>query len=267
MRTVTTRGAICVIDEATRLEYRVATIEYTEREDDEFRYVIRPNYSVISLIGPPLFQGIPGLNLATRRKEFVRENRTPVFVSERTPAENREDVRDLLDDEGLDYLNRLEWLIRTKTRYSGDNLYVTRLDEGEKSLVEVGDLSEMGTRSALTMKAVLDLVCRGCDVVGEGFRIDDSNRAEMHALLRALYVKEKTFIDGRRREGVAKAAAEGKYKGRRRLRLDEIRLADVMGQYERGSLDLESALRMLDISRATFFRRLSDFRERREQRE
>lgn len=260
MKAVTTKGAICLTDEETLLRYRVAAITYEERQDGGFRYIIVPNYSVVSLLAPPLFQGIPGLNLDMHCKEYVRENRTPVFVSERTPAENREDVRELLDEEGMEYLNRLEWLIRTETRYSGDNLYVESLEEGSDAPVEVGDLSDLGARSAQAMKGILDALCRGCDVVGEGFRIDDSNRAEMHALLRALYAKEKSFIDERRREGTVRAAAEGKYRGRQRRPLDEIRFADVVKRYEGGRLDAGQAASELGVSRATFFRRLKEFR-------
>ncbi|MEG2478620.1 MAG: recombinase family protein, partial [Gordonibacter sp.] len=161
------------------MEYHLGTIGYTEYEDGSFRYVIAPNYSVIALLHPPLFQGIPGVNLDLHRKEYVRENRTPVFVSERAPAENREDVRELLDTHGLEYLNRLEWLIRTPTRYSGDNLYVIRAEEADLNApVFVGDLSGLGARSSQATKALLDMICRGRVIQGEGFSIDDSNRAE-----------------------------------------------------------------------------------------
>lgn len=54
----------------------------------------------------------------------MRENVVPVFISERTPGENREDLWELLEECGVQYLNRLEWLIRTETRYSGDGMYV-----------------------------------------------------------------------------------------------------------------------------------------------
>lgn len=262
MRVSTTRGAVCLTDEATLLEYRVAAIEYTEKEDGSFRYVITPNYSVIGLLEPPLFQGIPGLNLDTHRKEFVRENRTPVFISERTPAENREDVRALLEDAGMEYLNRLEWLIRTDSRYSGDNLYVLREEMWSRDTpLKVGDLSGLGPRSAQAMKAILNALCFGRIVEGEDFRIDDSNRFEMHALLRALYAKEKSFLDRRRREGTERAAQEAKYRGRQPRPLDDIKLAEVVGRYRKGSLSADQAADELGISRATFFRRIKVFQE------
>ncbi|MEG2934682.1 MAG: recombinase family protein [Gordonibacter sp.] len=244
------------------MEYHLGTIGYTEYEDGSFRYVIAPNYSVIALLHPPLFQGIPGVNLDLHRKEYVRENRTPVFVSERAPAENREDVRELLDMHGLEYLNRLEWLIRTPTRYSGDNLYVIRAEEADLNApVFVGDLSGLGARSSQATKALLDMICRGRVIQGEGFSIDDSNRAEYFAILHALYAKEKSFIDKQRQAGIERASAEGKYQGRQRRRLDEIVFADVMERYDAATINAEQAARELGVSRATFFRRSKEFHE------
>ena len=99
----------------------IVEIEYTEREDESFFYKITPNYSVISLLSEKDFQGIPGLNLDLKKESYIRENIVPVFISERTPGENREDLWVLLESCNMRYLNRLEWLIRTKTRYSGDS--------------------------------------------------------------------------------------------------------------------------------------------------
>lgn len=69
------------------------------------------------------------MDLDLRKKEYIRRNRVPVFISERTPSKNRENLIELLDACGMDYLNRLEWLIRTDTRYAGDSLYVCRWED------------------------------------------------------------------------------------------------------------------------------------------
>lgn len=119
MREIVTRGDICLNDEYN-LTYKVADITYTEREDESFVYEIKPNYSVISLLNSKDFQGIPGLDMDLRKESYIRENVIPVFISERTPARNREDLWALLKECNMQYLNQLEWLIRTNTRYSGD---------------------------------------------------------------------------------------------------------------------------------------------------
>lgn len=263
MRSVATRGAICLRDEATLVEYRVAFITYREWEDGSFRYEIEPCYAVTDLLEPPLFQGIPGINLELRRSVYVRENRTPVFVSERTPAENREDVRVLLDAEGLEYLNRLEWLIRTKTRYSGDSLYVRRRNKQDDVAVFCpGDMGRQGSRARDSMRAMLEALGRGQKVVGPDYLVDDKNRRVVHALLRQLYMKEKSYLDERRREGTQRAACEGKYPGRHRKQVDDIRLCSLCERHAQGELSAEAAASQLGVSVATFYRRYREFRER-----
>lgn len=123
MREIVTRGDICLNDDY-KITYKVAEIIYTEREDESFLYEIRPNYSVINLLDTKDFQGIPGLDLELKKNSYVRENVIPVFISERAPARNRENLWELLKECDMQYLNQLEWLIRTNTRYSGDKLFV-----------------------------------------------------------------------------------------------------------------------------------------------
>ena len=107
MREVTTSGLICLRDDLD-IEYKIARIDFIEREDESFTYVITPCYEVIDLLGPPHFQGIPGLNLDLRKPRYVRDNLVPVFISERSPGKNREDLWQLLDHVGMKHLNQLE---------------------------------------------------------------------------------------------------------------------------------------------------------------
>lgn len=253
MREATTRGVICLEDPETGVEYHLARIEYREREDETFSYVIEPNYSVISLLSPPLFQGVPGLNLDLKRKRYVRENRTPVFISERTPAENREDVRKLLDDAGMDYLNPLEWLIRTDTRYGGDNLFVRRPSEESGDVVVDMPSMEGGMRE--TAELLLRAVASGRTVRGDGFSIDDANRGVAHALLRALCLKDK-----KRKPEPRPSSEEKRGRGRRRKPVDEIRYEYAVIQFEKGAMTAAEAARKAGMSRATFFRRLKEAR-------
>ena len=79
-----TKGDICLKDEHGFI-YRLCTLSYITNPDDHFKYVFMPNYSVIDLLPLKIFQGIPGLNLKFRRKEYVRDNFHPVFITERVP--------------------------------------------------------------------------------------------------------------------------------------------------------------------------------------
>lgn len=253
MREVATCGVICLEDPETGIEYHLARIEYREREDETFSYAIEPNYSVIDLLSPPLFQGIPGLNLDLRRERYVRENRTPVFISERTPAENREDVRKLLDDAGMDYLNPLEWLMRTDTRYGGDSLFVRRPSEESGDVVVDMPSMEGGMREAAEL--LLRAVASGRNVRGDGFTIDDANRGVVHALLRGLCLKGK-----KRKPEPRPSSEEKRGRGRRRKPVDEIRYEYAVVQFEKGAMTADEAARKAGMSRATFFRRLKEAR-------
>lgn len=60
-----------------------------------------------------------------------RVNMMPYFISERTPSEKREDLWELLEEVGLDYYDRFEWLLRTNMRCGTDNLIVERADAAQ----------------------------------------------------------------------------------------------------------------------------------------
>lgn len=265
MRSAQTRGILCLSDNETLIEYRVAAVTYTEWESGDFSYEIRPFYQVIDLLEPPLFQGIPGINLSLRLPVYVRKNRTPVLVSERVPAENREDVRALLDQERMEYLNKLEWLVRTKTRYSGDGLYVVAPEEAACSAgpVSLADLVGRG-RPAWAMRRLLMAMGRGQDIEVDGAVLSGEGLVALHKTLRMLYLNERAHLDDLRRQGVRKSAQAGRYKGRRRRSLDEIQLQDVCERHARGELSGARAAQELGVSTATFFRRYHEYRRAKE---
>lgn len=260
MRTITTQGQICLDDEYG-LTYNIAKIEYTLREDDSFRYVFTPNYSVISLLSPRLFQGIPGLDLESRKPQYIRENRTPVFISERTPGEHREDLWTLLDECHMNYLDRLEWLIRTTSRYSGDCLYVCRYDPQAFSPITVSDFSALGSRSVDIIRKLLEILCAGKTLSAPGVTIDDTTREQYYHLLMALFCQEKSYLAKRQHQGIQKAAAEGKYTGRKPVQIDDARFEEIVRDYNANKLTGKCAAQKLGISYSTFYRRLKTFQD------
>jgi hypothetical protein len=256
MKKIATTGLIC-LDDDLGFTYHIAKIDYLLREDDSYTYTFTPNYSVIDLLPSTLFQGIPGLDLDLRKTQYVRENVIPVFISERTPSENREDLQKLLEDCNMEYLNQLEWLIRTDTRYGGDRLYARHWDEkAQKNTVDYAVLWQANTRSAETIRALLREICAGNDIAGDSFMIDDSNRAAYYSLLMSLYRKEKYFIDRQRANGIRESAAQGKYRGRKPTPIDDTKLNAVLLEYTQNKLTADSAARALGVSRSTFFRKL-----------
>lgn len=260
MRENTTKGLICLRDDY-EIEYKIALITYTEREDESFTYTFRPYYNVIDLLQPPVFQGIPGLNLDLKRECYVRENRIPVFISERTPGKNREDLWELLEAVGMEYLDPLEWLIRTDMRYPGDRFYVRRYSPQDDSrCVRLGNENQ-AERASTYSRYLLDLICQGHDVRAEFYQIDDSNRKEYYHLLMTMYRKEADYLKNKRIEGIRQSAACGNYRGRVRIQIDEVKAEEVFGLFEKNKISEEEALKRLEISRATFYRRLREFRK------
>ncbi len=259
MRQSKTTGLICLKD-AYDFEYSIAIIEYTEREDETYTYSFRPNYSVISLLPATLFQGIPGLNLDKHKEEYLRDNMTPVFISERTPSEGREDLWQLLEAHDMKYLNRLEWLIRTDTQYGGDPLYVKRFEPADaKQTIAFEEITTAENRSARLLQRLLCEICRGNDIVAPDFSIDDCNRKQLYSLLLPLYEKEKSYLKQQKIQGIKKAAKKGKYTGRKRIPIDDTKLDAIFSAYQNGKIDLTAAMKKLGVSRSTFYRRLGEY--------
>lgn len=257
MKEAFTKAVIC-LDDDLGITYRLCQIEYTVRDDDTYAWKFIPDYSVIDLLSSDIFQGIPGLNLDLRKSEYVRENVMPVFISERSPSKNREDLWKLLEEAGMDYYDPLEWLLRTTTRYSGDALYVRPVENFEKEIL-IDDINFLGNRSSIMTKKILQLICGGCRIKFTDCEINDTNRKVIYTVLVSLYRKEKSYVDGKRREGIDKACLNGKFKGRKRMKLDPLKLLEVMSMYRDGLITEVQGMQKLNISRSTFERRYKEF--------
>ena len=260
MREIVTRGDICINDDY-KLTYKVAEIIYTEREDESFVYEIRPNYSVINLLDAKDFQGIPGLDLELKKNSYVRENVIPVFISERAPARNREDLWELLKECDMQYLNQLEWLIRTNTRYSGDKLFVQK---PEDKTLELESIKLLGNRSAVICRKVLEVICYGDEVISPTITVDDKNRKQYYDLLMALYSTERKFLDSRRSKGIKQSAKEGNYRGRAKIRIDKLAAQEIFLDYQNKKISSAEAAKILEISKSTFLRRYRDYKNMRQ---
>ena len=185
------------------------------------------------------------------------------FISERTPGENREDLWKLLEDCNMDYLNRLEWLIKTNTRYGGDRLYAERwTSDDDKHSVDYEDIEQSESRSAATIAKLLRNICFGHDINAARFLINDSNRTAYYSLLMSLYQKEKSYIDRQRTVGIRKSAAQGNYRGRKPAKIDDTLLIEVITKYRSGKLTAHEAATALGVSRSSFFRKLKSYEKK-----
>ncbi len=257
MKKLNTIGIICFKDSFGIL-YKISKIEYDEYENGEYEYVFTPYYNVIDFLPSSLFQGIPGLDLSLRKERYARKNMVPVFISERTPSESREDVRQLLDENGVESLNRLEWLIRTKTKYSGDNLFVISYEGNEIATYRKHSMYELVKRSDNINKALLSVICAGDYLYTNDISIDDNTRANYYRLLMPIYMREYNSKRNAQQRGIEIAKAHNVYKGRKKTKIDPLLLEKVLSNYESKNITVEEATAQLGISKATFFRRLKE---------
>lgn len=248
----TTNALICLTDDLG-IEYIICRIEYRIWESGEFEYIFRPDYAVIDLLDTSLFQGIPGIDLDKRKTEYVRKNIIPTFISERAPGSNREELWKLLADCDMEYLNQLEWLSRTNTQYAGDRLYVRKTSPSHEDSISFDGLK----RSVDIQKRLLDYICAGRSFSYDDFDIDDSNRAVCHHLLCRLYRKESERLKLLQKNGVKKAKADGKYRGRKSIPIDDLVLDEISRKYRNKQISAEDAAQRLGISIRTFYRRMA----------
>lgn len=257
MRKLTTMGFIC-LDDDYKFIYKIAKIEYEEWEDGAFNYIFRPFYNVIDMLPDHLFQGIPGLDLSLKKAVYERKNIIPTFISERTPSEHREDLWALMEESGMKVLNRLEWLIKTNKRYSGDRFFVMPFDGEDAVSYKAHSMYDLVRRSDSLNKKLLEIICFGDYLYADDIVIDDKSRPYYYRLLMPMYIREFERKKRLRMRGIEKAKEQKVYKGRRQIKIDPLLFDKVSNDYLHGKISADQASLILKISRATFFRRLRE---------
>ena len=174
----------------------VAQIDYQEFDEENFQYVISPYWEIIDGLPASVFQGIPGIDMDLRLERYYRVNYLPTFIAERTPAENREDLWEILESVGLDYYDRFEWLLRTTMRAANDNLIVERKREsqvmeeftsGMLSALQYGDkiivdsMESIADTTAGFTDGIFTIVTNGVDIISQSGQVlvDAMTRAAM----------------------------------------------------------------------------------------
>lgn len=257
MKKLTTKGFICLEDEY-KFIYKIAIIEYEEWEDGSFNYIFRPFYNVVDMLPNHLFQGIPGLDLSLKKATYERKNIVPTFIEERTPSQNREDLWKLIEESGMQTLNRLEWLIKTDKKYVGDNFFVIPFEGKDFIRYQEKSMYDLVNRSNNLTKKLLEIICFGDYLYTDDIIIDDKSRFYYYKLLMPMYIREFEHNKNLRMYGIKKAKSQHIYKGRERIKLDPLLFDKVANDYLLNKISVKQASLILKISRATFFRRLKE---------
>ena len=257
-------------------KYAVSRVDFERFDEQNFQYVFTPEWSVIDNLPASIFQGIPGLDMSLRLERYYRVNMTPYFISERTPGEGREDLWELLDEVGLDYYDRFEWLLRSNMRCGTDNLIVERAELPRRIIFESIDLlpANLQPSDCISIKGLYSVASTSHQlrqyllrILRSGAQIWDESEdriiseAECSLLLNLLMLQET--LDNKRNkthhsEGVARAKNEGKYTGRKKLSVDSNLFDQIAADFDEKKISEDEALRRLGISRSTFYRRLKE---------
>jgi len=252
----------------------VAQIDYQEFDEENFQYVISPYWDIVDGLPASVFQGIPGIDMDLRLKDYYRVNYIPTFISERTPSESREDLWELLESVGLDYYDRFEWLLRTNMRAANDNLIVERrrmeetvkqfasgvisgLQYGDKVIVE--SLETIADTTAGLADGMFSIVAGGVDVITQSGQVlvDAMTRAAMVPYMITQRIISRRERATNRQEGIEQAKKKGKYTGRKPIEVDENTLRQVAKELDEGLITVEEAMKRVKInSRSTFYRKL-----------
>lgn len=252
----------------------VAQIDYQEFDEENFQYVISPYWEIVDGLPASVFQGIPGIDMELRLKDYYRVNYIPTFIAERTPSENREDLWELLESVDLDYYDRFEWLLRTKMRAANDNLIVERrrieetvgqftsgiisgLQYGDKVIVE--SLETIADTTAGLTDGMFNIITSGIDVVTESGQVlvDAMTRAAMIPYMVAQRIMSRRERISHQQAGIEQAKKDGKYAGRKPTPVDENVLRQVAKELDEGIIAIEEAMKRTKInSRSTFYRKL-----------
>ena len=268
-------GIIYAVDRSGD-KYAVSRVDFERFDDQNFQYIFSPEWSVIDTLPASIFQGIPGLDMSLRLERYYRVNMTPYFISERTPSEGREDLWELLDEVGLDYYDRFEWLLRSNMRCGTDNLIVERAEAPRRIIFESIDLlpANLQPGDCVSIKGLHSVASTSHQlrqhllyILRSGAQIWDESEdriiseAESSLLLNLLMLQES--LDNKRNrnhhnEGIARAKNEGKYTGRKKLSVDPNLFDRIAADFDKKKISEDEALRRLGISRSTFYRRLKE---------
>lgn len=272
-------GIIKVFDRNNR-NYNVGEIVFERFDEQNFQYIIKPYWQLIEQIPQGLFQGIPGINMELRRDAYYRVNMTPTFISMRTPSESRENVRELMRSVGLDYYDRFEWLLRSEMRCGDDNLFVVRkptdnlrIENIESAMnrylhpgdvVEIDNLSDIQGNNSKLIENLFTLLQSGVQIYirSENRYIDDNERKTMLYLLRNILESMDRNNKTRRQAGIENAKLNGRYLGRKPIKVDDQLLKQVAIAFLNKHISEQEAINRLGItSRSTFYRKIKPFRE------
>ena len=126
--------------------------------------------------------------------------------------------------------------------------------------VELDSLDLFTDNGKVMLSVFAEIGERGADLVSlrEGIDTRGGRGQSFFALCRAL---QRSDLFSRRRDGIERAKAEGRYKGRRPISVDEGLFDSVVSLWQSGQITAREAMARLDLKPNTFYRRIKEMEE------
>lgn len=134
--------------------------------------------------------------------------------------------------------------------------------EGDTVIVESISRFARNTRDLLNL--VEQLSNKGVEFVSKKESIDTTTPAGqfMLTVFAAMAQLEREQILQRQAEGIAVAKAEGKYKGRKPIEVDEKLFTEQYRAWKNGDTSPKFMMKKLGLSKATFYRKVKEYEEK-----
>lgn len=154
-------------------------------------------------------------------------------------------------------------------KISGKNMERPMLKEmmvfvRSSDIVVVESISRFARNTRDLLELVDQLVAKGVQFVSIKEKIDTSTPSGkfMLTVFGAVAQLERDYILQRQKEGIAIAKANGKYHGRKKLQND--RFDEIYEKWKNKEITGVQAMRLLNFSKTTFYRRVREMKENEE---
>ena len=126
--------------------------------------------------------------------------------------------------------------------------------------VELDSLDLFSEKGKDMVSVLAEIGERGADFISlrEGIDTRGGQGKSFFALCRAL---SKSELFARRRDGIERAKAEGRYRGRKPIAVDEGLFDSVVSLWQSGQITAREAMTRLDLKPNTFYRRIKEMEE------
>ena len=130
----------------------------------------------------------------------------------------------------------------------------------EGDIVYCSDISRIARNTKDLLNIVEELNRKGVDFVSLKEAIDTTTPQGkfMLTVFGAMAELERESILQRQREGIAIAKGQGKYKGKQKTKIDEIKMRDVCKRWRSGSITAVKAMEEMNLKPNTFYRRVKE---------